>query len=335
MIVTIKEVAHLAGVSIGTVSRVINGRDRVSPATRAKVQAAVDELNFKPDQTARNMIRKQTQTIGLIVPQLSNEYWSSLAEYIQEAAWDRGYTMLLSTAGYGIEKQLSCIHTMAERKVDGIITGINLDNPDERRLLQTVSLPELNIVSLVQKLPGSAHICTDQFHGAVQAVEHLIKLGHTEIAYVGFASERELGYKHALAMHGITPNPLLQVWGNGGTFQAGLQAVLELKSQGSPFTAIFCWNDMMALGVIQALETLGLRVPEDVAVIGFDDIPLASLVKPALTTVHQPLERIGKTVVQCLFDLIHGKEQASDMPPIMLPVELIVRESCGANLIRT
>jgi LacI family transcriptional regulator len=332
MSATIKDVALMAGVSIGTVSRVINNRDRVSPATRAKVQAAVDKLNFKPNQTAVNMIRKKTQTIGLIVPELSNEYWSALAEHIQAAAWESGYTLLLSVAGYGLEQQLTCIATIAERKVDGIIAGIRLDRPDERRLLQTASLPQIEIVSLVQKLPGSTHINTDQFQGAFAAVQHLIQLGHTDIAYIGYTSERELGYRHALAMNGIEPNPLLNVTSSIGTFQVGVEAVNELYAKGCTFTAIFCWNDMIALGAIQALGSWGLRVPDDVAVVGFDDIPLARLVKPALTTVRQPVEQIGRTAVKCLLENINEQASSEEMPSIQLSTELIVRESCGSHL---
>jgi Transcriptional regulators len=330
MKVTIKEVAQAAGVSIGTVSRVLNGKDRVSQATRAKVQAAVESLDFKPDLTARAMIHKQTQSIGLVVPALTNEYWSALAEYVQEAAWNKGYTMLLCTAGYQLEKHLSCIQTLIDRKVDGIIAGIRLHDPLEQEQLNLASWPNVKMVSLVQEHPNMLLIGVDQYASSIRAVEHLISLGHRSIAYIGYSEDRERGYRHALELHGIPIAEELIVRGDG-SFQSGYHGVMQLKEQGTAYTALFCWNDMTALGALQACEAIGLRVPQDVAVVGYDDIPMAKLVKPALTSVHQPLKEIGRTAVHRLLDLIAGVEYSSS-PNILFDAELVIRDSCGSHL---
>jgi len=334
MKVTIKDVAKEAGVSIGTVSRVLNGKDRVSQATRTRIKEAIERLNFKPDQTARAMINKQTKSIGLVVPSLTNEYWSALAEHVQEAAWDQGYTLLLCTAGFTLDKHLASIHSLIERKVDGIIAGIRVYEPEERQQLSQIRFPdEVSMVSLVQELPDRMFIGVDQFHSSIQAVNHLLKLGHRRIAYIGPSSERELGYRSALQNHGIIVEDELILHGNG-SFRSGYSLALQLQERSVAYTALFCWNDMSALGAMQALQSIGVRVPEDVAIVGYDDIPFAQLAKPALTTVNQPLREIGKATVHHLLELIQGSispEEAARIR-ILFEAKLMIRESCGAVL---
>ncbi|WP_282940501.1 LacI family DNA-binding transcriptional regulator [Paenibacillus sp. RC67] len=333
MNITIKDVAKEANVSIGTVSRVLNGKDRVSKATRAKVEAAIAKLNFKPDRIARTMVRKQTQSIGLIVPVLSNEYWAALSEQVQEAAWDKGYTLLLCTAGYDLDPHMNCMATLAERKVDGIIAGIRIYEPKELRKLQKIDLPDIAIVSIGgHKLPNADYIGIDHFNSSAKAVEHLIRLGHTRIAYIGQSpSDREWGYRHALGSSGITVDNTLVVRSQHCSFAFGAEAVNHLLEEGRHFTAIFCWNDMTALGAIQSLELAGLSIPRDVAVIGYDDIPMAALVKPALTTVRQPLKDIGKTAVSLLISRIEDKEDGGNRS-VVFSTEFIVRDSCGGKI---
>lgn len=331
MNITIKDVAKEANVSIGTVSRVLNGKDRVSKATRAKVEATIAKLNFKPDRIARTMVRKQTQSIGLIVPVLSNEYWAALSEHVQEAAWDKGYTLLLCTAGYELDPHMNCMATLAERKVDGIITGIRIYEPQELRKLQKMDLPDIAIVSIGRKYPNAVHIGIDHFNGSAKAVEHLIGLGHTRIAYIGQSpSDREWGYRHALGSSGIAVDDTLVVRGKHCSFAFGAESVKRLLAEGRRFTAIFCWNDMTALGAMQSLELAGLSIPRDVAVIGYDDIPMSALVKPALTTVRQPLKDIGKTAVSSLISQIEGKDGGGDRS-VVFSTEFIVRDSCGGK----
>lgn len=334
MKVTIKDVAKEAGVSIGTVSRVLNGKDRVSQATRTKIKEAIERLNFKPDQTARAMISKQTKSIGLVVPSLRNEYWSALAEHVQEAAWDQGYTLLLCTAGIKLDKHLACIHTLIERKVDGIIAGIRVYEPEERQQLSLIRFPdEVSLVSLVQELPDRMFIGVDQFHSSIHAVNHLIKLGHRRIAYIGPSSERELGYRSALQNHGIPIDEELILQGDG-SFRSGYHLVMQLQERDAAYSALFCWNDMSALGAMQALQSIGVRIPEDVAVVGYDDVPFAQLAKPALTTVNQPLREIGKAAVHHLLELIQGSVSPAQAAQrnILFEAKLMIRESCGAAL---
>lgn len=327
---TIKDVAKEAQVSIGTVSRVLNGKDRVSKATRMKVQEAIAQLGFIPDRTARTMIRKQTQSIGLVVPVLSNEYWAKLAELVQEAAWEKGYSLLLCAAGFTLDKHLESIAMLADRKVDGIIAGLRLQHPqDARRLQEAAFFPDLPMVSLDQRIPHAVHIGVDHFHGSVQAVEHLISLGHTRIAYIGMSpSDRELGYRHALQSNGILIDEAL-IQGGEGTFASGARSAGQLLNEKRRFTAVFCWNDMSALGAIQILEQHGLSVPGDVSVVGYDDIPMASLVKPALTTVRQPLQEMGRAAVRSLIGQIEAGGTGSERAHLF-SAELVVRDSSGA-----
>jgi DNA-binding LacI/PurR family transcriptional regulator len=336
MKITIKDVAKEAGVSIATVSRVLNGRDRIKPSTKQKVEKVIERLNFKPDFTARTMINKQTKTIGLIVPQLSNEYYAQLAEAIEEELWERGYTLILSTSSSrnedGKEKETASLKSLVERKVDGIIFGSGHSTGDGSfSLIYEVIERGIPIVAYDQKIQGISQVNGDHLKGAMDAVNHLIGLGHKRIAYIGgpFVSpERELGYRNALMLHGLAVHDSLIVRGKPG-FKFGHDAMSELIEAVEKFSAVFCGNDLIAMGAIQALDNKGLKAPDDMAVVGYDDINMASLIKPRLTTMRQPIRQMGAAVVELLIESIETKK-----PPkqLVFPMELVIRETCGQQL---
>jgi LacI family transcriptional regulator len=331
---TIKDVAKIAGVSISTVSRVINGMDRVSNSTIKKVQSAIETLNFYPDHVARTMINKKTQTIGLIVPQLSNEYWALMSEVIQNHLWVNNYTTLICSTDNESDKENAYLKMYIERRVDGIIYCASshlTGNQDQIDMLKRSGIP---VVTLDPNVTGISCVTGDHLLGSVNAVEHLIQLGHRNIAYIGgpaVSIEREFGYRKALMMHGLNINEGLILIVNGQAPKDGHRALQELNESGEKFDAVFCGNDMLAFGAIKALEEANLRVPEDVAVVGYDDIQSASLFNPALTTVRQPISDMGKELISLLFQSMEQNVEDRKPRKIVVPTQLIVRESSGSG----
>jgi LacI family transcriptional regulator len=339
MKITIKDVAKEAGVSIATVSRVLNKKDKVKNSTRKKVSEAIQKLNFNPDQTARTMINKETKSVGLLVPHLSNEYWATVSEVIQEELWQAGYTvMLCTTATWNnpVEREIAFLKNFIQRKVDGIIYSTLSDfrstaNPEVTDLLH-YNIP---VVTYDQHVPGISQVHGDHMRGALEAVNHLMKLGHENIGYIGgplLNPDRELGYRNAHTINGLTINESLIKRGSP-TFQFGSQAMKELLNEKGMFSAIFCGNDLIAIGAMQCLENEGIRIPEDVAVVGYDDIDMSGMVKPSLTTVRQPIREMGTAAVDLLINAIENKDPVKHSPRnLVYQMELIVRDSCGANL---
>jgi LacI family transcriptional regulator len=331
---TIKEVAKEAGVSISTVSRVINGRNRVSKSTLNKVQQAIEKLHFHPDHVARTMINKKTQTMGLIVPQLSNEFWSLMSEVIQDELWSNGYTTLICSTDNQSDKENAYLRMYIERRVDGIIYCASPDDPtgmqDQMEMLKQSGIP---LVTLDKSTPGVSSVFGDHLLGSFNAVEHLIRLGYRQIAYIGgpaVSIEREFGYRKALMMHGLNANEAIIHLVKGQSFADGYGALNAVLATGESFDALFCGNDLMAFGAIKAMEEAGISVPDDVAVVGYDDIFSARLFKPALTTVRQPIADIGKELVSLLIQSLEQDTDVRSARKIIVPTELIVRESSGA-----
>ncbi|MDF2815109.1 MAG: LacI family transcriptional regulator [Paenibacillus sp.] len=337
IISTIKDVAREANVSIATVSRVINGKDKVKKETREKIQRAIANLNYTPDQTARSMIVKKTRTIGMIVPLLTNEYWAALAEMIQSALLKRGYTLIIGTSH---DEPYSSLTAFLERRVDGLIIGglFNLDEAEQALgMFREQGIPMVSFdsrVALVTSVNG------DNLSSAMEATEHLIGLGHRCIAYIGSVStslERELGYRNAMLLNRIEVDEEIVISGRTASVhnfsQYGYQCVKQLMESGRAFTALFCSNDLIAIGAIKAFEEYGIEVPRDKAVVGFDDISLASLYRPALTTIKQPIEDMVEAVVDLIFEQIENPDKIFAHKKVTFPMKLIIRESSGVSVV--
>jgi len=337
---TIKDVANEAGVSIATVSRVLNNKDRVKSSTRKKIEEVILKLNFNPDQIARTMINKETTTIGLLVPNLTNEFWAAVSENVQDELWKEGYTTLLcatSTWEDPAKREEAFFKNFIQRKVDGVIYATLTDfhqnnyHPGIKELINA-GIP---VVTYDQNIPGVSKVRGAHLQGALTAVEHLITLGHEKIAYIGgplFSPDRELGFRNAHTINRLEVDESLIKRGSP-TFEFGDKAMDELLQLNKKFTAVFCGNDMIALGAMQRLHNAGITVPEEMAIVGYDDIQMSRLIKPALTTVQQPIREMSATIVKLLINLINNKDV--DMPPpnLMFDMKLIVRESCGAKLL--
>ncbi|MEV5027411.1 LacI family DNA-binding transcriptional regulator [Paenibacillus sp. LPE1-1-1.1] len=337
MTYTIKDVAKEANVSIATVSRVINDKDKVKKETREKILRAIEKLNFMPDQAARTMIHKKTKTIGMIVPQLSNEYWGTMAEIVQSVLLEKGYTLIIGTSNSEQGSEFLALNTFLERRVDGLIIGA-IYKSDAENYLGVFKDQGIPLISLYPLIPNIPTVCGDNLRSSMDAVEHLIQLGHTKIAYIGSAStglERELGYRNALMLNNIAVDEKIIVSGRNNFVhyfsEYGYECARQLISEENDFSAIFCSNDLIAIGTIKAFEEHGIDVPKDKAVVGFDDISMARLYRPALTTVKQPLEEIVDAALELLLEQIDNPDKSFTQKKITLPMKLIVRESCGSQ----
>jgi LacI family transcriptional regulator len=300
---TMNDVARVADVSIATVSHVINGTRYVSPERAERVQAAMRELDYTPDATARSLRVGRTHTLGVVIPDNTNPFFAELARWIEEAGFDAGYTTILGNSGERADRERQYVSTLLSKRVDGLIIA-PWRKPDAAllRVLRKAQIP-LVVIDRDDVLPSADAVLYDDVGGGRQAAEHLRELGHTEIAAIagppdpGHSPGRLGGFVQALADGGIRR-----------------------------FTALFAANDLMAAGAIRELTGHGLAVPGDVSVVGFDDAPLAEMTTPALTTVRQPVQEMGDTAVSLLLARVTGQAVEGGGRHV-LPTSLVVRES--------
>ena len=328
--VTIVEVAAQAGVSFGTVSRVINNDVHVKKETRERVLETMQRLGFVANRQARSLAGGKSNSIGVLVPDLGTGYIGEIIRGIDAELSLTGLDLILYTTHRTASKEANYVTNFATGMVDGLLLVLPRSPADFIGNLTQRKFPFILIDH-----QGAGRDCpavgATNWQGGYNATEYLISLGHRRIGFItgsmdlGCAVDRLAGYRSALRTDHISEAPELVYEGN--FFQpdgyAGASALLDLPE---PPTAIFASNDVMAMGVMDAVRNRGLRIPEDVSIIGFDDIPQASLVHPALTTVSQPLEKMGSVATQMLLDLLNHPEKEADR--IELPTQLIVRESC-------
>jgi DNA-binding LacI/PurR family transcriptional regulator len=324
---TIYDVARLAGVSTATVSRALNGTGQLAPATRAAIDAAVEQLDYRPNTIARSLVMKSTQTIALLLPDITNPFYAELVSGIQERALKEGHTMLLCTTEGNPEREEEYLSLLRAKQIDGaLVDGLVLP-PDRIARFVRDGFP---IVCLDRDVNSAAVplVQVDNRLGAQLATEHLIALGHRRIAHVAgppelrISDERAAGYRDAHERHRIPVDSALTAVGSF-TAEGGYDAVQHLV--GESFSAVFAANDLSALGVISALSERGWHVPHEVSVVGFDDLRLASFASPPLTTVHQPAREIAERATQILLDLTNGKRVQKRRH--LLEPRLVVRSS--------
>ncbi len=333
---TIHDVAALAGVSIATVSRVINGSSRVSVPVKTKVQEAIASLNFVPQTAARVLAAKKTNTIGLILPEISGFYFSPLLHGIEEAISDTEYDLLVHSSVSRQDNASPPTGKLGEHNTDGLLIYTASVSTEEISRLHSHGFP---MVLLLQSPPDDLKIPSvtiENKTGAFKIVNHLIEAhGHRKIAFLAGpeneedATWREQGYREALTSHGISINNKLISMGGFDTPTAQ-NSVAEWISKGVKFDAIFAADDDSAIGAINALQYTDLRVPEDIAIVGFDDVYVSQYLSPPLTTVQVPIEQAGYTAAA---QLIHLLRQEAVEPHVQLPTKLIIRRSCGCSLI--
>ncbi len=330
--VTIIDVAAQAGVSFGTVSRVINNDKHVRKETRERVLNTMQRLGFVANRQARSLAGGKSNTVGVLVPDLGTGYIGEIIRGIDAELSLSGIDLILYTTHRTASKEASYVANLATGMVDGLLLVLPRSPADFINNLTQRNFPFVLIdhQGIGKDCPA---VGATNWQGGFTATEYLIKLGHQRIGFItgwmdlGCALDRLEGYRSALRTYHLPDAPELiyegRFWQPDGI--AGASKLLDLPE---PPTAIFASNDVMAMGAMDAVRDRGLRVPEDVSVIGFDDIPQASMIRPTLTTINQPLEKMGRVATQMLLDLLHNPEKKAER--IELPTQLVVRDSCSA-----
>ena len=325
---SIKDIARMARVSHPTVSRALQNSPLVNAETAAKIRKIAEAAGYRPSAVARGLVTRRTRTVGLVVTTVADPFAGEVACGIEQAANDHGYAVFLANSNADAEHERKVVQALAERRVDGIIVTSSRVGSDYLPMLAQLNVP---MVLVNDQYPGefvhSVMIANED--GSRAATEHLIDLGHRRIAYVGDRSgyqtetERLEGYRQALSAAGIEFDAELAVHGDGRP-EGAAEAMEALLKLAEPPTAVCCYNDMTALGAMRAIRARGLRVPEDVSVTGFDDLFFAEYLEPPLTTVRQPMRRMGEMAMENLLKLMSGEDSVAQ---VKVEAELIVRSS--------
>jgi LacI family transcriptional regulator len=332
---TISDVARQAGVSTVTVSRVLNNAPNVNHATRLRIEQAIQELGYVPNGAARSLRSKRTRSLALILPDVTNSFWTTVARGVEDAAQSSGYSVLLCNTDENCAKQLRYLDLVASRRVDGVIIApFDCDVQNIRALRDR----EIATVLIDRRISGweTDSVRGDSEGGARALVRHLISLGHTRIAVISgpaitsTAQDRVDGYRAALMEAGISPDPALIRQGEYRS-STGEQLMGQLLDEGLHPTAVFAANNAIAMGVIDAAIRRGRRIPHDLALVCFDDFDAASHLFPFLTVAVQPAYEMGVRAAELLLSRI---EAGAALAPrhVLLPIRLIIRHSCGSHL---
>lgn len=332
--VTIKDVAQRAGVSTATAARVVGSYGYASQEARRKVLQAVEELGYQPDAVARSMVTKSTRTLGLVVTDIENPFFARAARGVTDVAQKHGYTVLLANTDEDVEKERQVLQVLQEKRVEGLIlVPASTRQGEHVSKLQQRRLPVVLLDRWVRGLAVDV-VMADNAGGAYQAVAHLIKLGHRRIGVVtdnldiASSFERLEGYRRALADHGLPIDESLILVGKY-TQEDAYAKTAELLARRERLSALFTTNNFMTIGAFKAIKDAGLRIPDDIALVGFDDMDWTTLGHPQLTTVAQPVYELGRTAAELVIQRIGSLGDAAR--EIRLKTQFIVRESCGAT----
>lgn len=338
MSATINQVARKAGVSKATVSRVINDSKPVRPETRQRVLKAIEELGFRPSSTARSLVYKKSRTLGVIVTDIDNLFVSMLVKGIEEIAYSKGYNIIICNSHSSDQKEIELLMMLQNKQVDGIVFLTSHLRQEHKSFFKESKIP-ISLVNVSYDEENLVGIRIDNRKAAYDLTGYFLKKGYTRVGmirapledqYTGL--ERFEGYRQALHDFGVPYDDRLVKTGSLDTAD-GYRVGLEILRDRLNLEAIFVACDLMAFGTMKAFFDHGLRIPEDIEVAGFDDVPMASYYHPSLTTVHQPIGQMGCLAAEMLIKLIEGKE--IDRWEIVLPHELVFRDSTAKDVIRS
>ncbi|QBI19488.1 LacI family transcriptional regulator [Egibacter rhizosphaerae] len=327
--VTIHDVATRAETSIGTVSHVMSGKAPVAPTTRDRVMRAADELGYRPNRVARSLILQQTHMIGMVVPDIANPFFAELAAAVENTARARDYCVVLGGVENDPERESIYIAELLERGVDGLLLAVTADSAALGRVLGD------HPAVAIDRVPSgwsASSVTTDDRQALRLAVEHVVELNHQRIGFLGgderlpLARGRRASWREAMQGHRLAP-----VWEDAGPFtmesgESAGERLMALPPSEAP-TAVVAANDLLALGLLRAAQRRGVRVPEDLSIIGYDDIPYAELSMPALTTVAQPIRSVGQRATTLLLDLMNA--ETTNARALQLAPWVVVRQSTG------
>jgi len=337
--VTIKDIARMANVSHTTVSRALNNKSRIRNETREKILSIARELNYQPNFIARSLVMKRTKTFGLVITTIANPFYNELAQGIETTARGLGYNIIFCSTHSDLSIEKQSIDMLRSKGVDGIIfSSAHMGDPNIVELAEEgfpIVLVNRRTYHPVVKAKVD-YVGVDNILGGFLAVEHLIKLGHKRIGMIGGSSESSVGFerleggKKALTIYGLEPMAGYFLDGNF-LKESGYRGAMKFLKMTDPPTAIFATNDYMALGAYQAVIEEGLKIPEDIALVGFNDIEFTAMKGIELTTIGQKKYEMGTIAVKTLVEKIEGKKTGPSEEIILEP-ELIIRKTCGFHL---
>lgn len=323
----IQQVAKQAGVSVATVSRVLNGQNTVSSKTRIKVEEAIKNLNYEPSMLGRNLRNSESRILLILIPSISNPFYLEIIKGIEQIALSQNYNILLCETDSNPEKENIYFDLVRKKMADGIISmdpAVNIETLKE--LAEKYSIIQCSEYNLDSGIP---YVTIDNEEASYRAVKHLIQIGHKKIALMNsdekflYARQREMGYQRALEEHEIPLNDDYIIYTKHLGFEHGQQAVKKILAIQDRPTAIFAVSDLLAIGALKEINASGLHVPKDIAVIGFDKIDFSNMTNPTLTTIAQPMYKMGTVAAEMLIDKIRG----NDVDSVILNYELVLRES--------
>lgn len=323
---SIREVAALANVSPSTVSRVMNGTANVDPEKRERVLKAIEESGFTPNEVARSLFKKSSKTLGIIIPSIKNPFFTEMSSAIEHTANQYGYRIILSNTGGDLEKEKNAISMLVSMNVDGIVLATS--NAGLRSYLETCKIPIVTVDRLISKNASGGYIHCDHYEGGRLAAEHLIDCGCKSIVCVrgldgiSSAKERYTGYLDVCKENGIKEQSIICDY----EFKEGLTMTEELLKQYPDVDGIIACNDMVAISIYKVLHRKQIRVPEDIQLVGYDNIYLSRLMTPEITTVAQPIEKMGVKAARLLI-----KKESSRQQEYIFSPELIIRETTKAK----
>ena len=325
---SIKDIARVANVSYSTVSRALRNSPLVSVETAGLIRRIADEQGYTVSAVARSLVTKRTRTIGVVVTNVADPFVGEVVSGIEEAAQARGYSLLLASCHADPDREVRAVRLLHERRVDGILVNSSRVGALYMPLLEKMNVP---IVLINNQHPGEFifSVTIDNLNAARDATRHLVELGHRRIGYIGNQfglqadTDRFAGYRQVLEQADIGFQPELVTHGDGKP-EGGMRGMEGLLALPKPPTAVFCYNDMQAIGAMRAARIHGLRIPDDLSIVGLDDVFLASYADPPLTTIQQPMQEMGRLAAQILLDLFSGGNPESRLT---FPGKLIVRQS--------
>ncbi|MFA5089142.1 MAG: LacI family DNA-binding transcriptional regulator [Candidatus Omnitrophota bacterium] len=332
--VSIYDIAKKAGVSPITVSRVLNNKS-ASIKARTRVLNEAKNLGYVPNVRAASLRRSYNKSIGLLIPDISNPVYPIMVKAIHDIARRQGYYLILGNTYGNVEEELEILQRMAQERIAGLVlaTGEEDDSPCNPYLMKMIGMG-IHVILTGRARNGlkADEVMTASAPGVYRAVNYLLKIGREKVAFLAgkrgllATEQRFAGYRKALSENGVAPDEKLLSFGEDWSMESGKKQMKDLLKANKIVDAVFCGNDLMAIGAMDTIQKKGLKVPDDIAVIGFDDIELASLVRPRLTTVVQHQEKVASTACSLLLDRIEGR-QTGEPKEILIESELTIRES--------
>jgi DNA-binding LacI/PurR family transcriptional regulator len=328
MTISIKDIAKATNVSYSTVSRALSDSPRVKTETKERIQRIAAEMGYLPSAVARSLVTRRTNIVGVVVPTITDLFFAEVIHAIEETALKHRYGVILANSGGDPERELAAIRALRERRVDGIILVSRCSSKEDLWAEKGIDIPVVTVNKFHKEHIGYS-VEADNFGSGREATQHLLDLGHRHIAHIAGLSEewdsieRQRGYEQALRTYDLSIDPTL-IARSDGQPKGGMVAMQQLLALPSRPTAVFCYNDATALGAMRAAHAAGLRIPQDLSVVGFDDIDLAPYFEPPLTTVAQPKREMGEKAVEMVLDLLAGDKLVEDC---VLPSRLVIRGS--------